>query len=105
MNSRILKHLPKAARQDLVALGQGVRLARIARGLTQEAVASRLEISPTTVGAIERGDPAVAIGIWSAILWLLGLSPFAALSEQLRARASMTPAARRRAHPKPLDDF
>lgn len=104
MRSRILKQLPKGAREDLLALGESIRLARIARGLTQAAVARRLAISPVTVGAIERGDPHVAIGIWGAILWMLGMSPFASVAEQLRARSPAT-TTRRRARARPLDDF
>lgn len=107
MRSRLIAQLPKPVEQDLARLGMLIRESRIARGLTQAALAARLQISPTTVRAAEQGDPAVATGILATILWLLGIGP---LSEALAARREvweLPGAKRKRRAPatKAIDDF
>ena len=40
---------------DLKAVGQRIKMAREAKGLTQEDLAAMVELSPTHVSVIERG--------------------------------------------------
>jgi transcriptional regulator with XRE-family HTH domain len=42
--------------QDLMEFGNAVRRLRIARGLSQEELADRVELHRTYVGGIERGE-------------------------------------------------
>ena len=41
---------------DNQALGRAVQEVRVERGLSQEALAARVELARSTVGAIERGE-------------------------------------------------
>lgn len=65
--------IPRAARKELVTFGEGIRVARLRRKLTAETVAKRAGTTRQTVAKIERGDPAVKIGTYVAVLQALGL--------------------------------
>lgn len=105
MKSKVIRQLPKPVRDDLYRLGLLVRDGRHAKGLTQGDLAARLQISPTTVRAVEQGDPAVASGILVAILWLLGIGPVASIGLPQIARWAKTRTGRKRVRRKALDDF
>jgi len=64
--------LPRLARL-LEALGDNVRKARLRRAYLAETVAQRAGISRRTLQRVERGDPAVALGIYARVLQALGL--------------------------------
>jgi transcriptional regulator with XRE-family HTH domain len=64
--------LPRLARL-LHALGDNLRLARLRRAYSAETVAQRAGITRKTLYRIERGDPAVAFGIYARVLQALGL--------------------------------
>ncbi|OJF76554.1 MAG: transcriptional regulator [Treponema sp. CETP13] len=57
----------------LTELGQNIKLARLRRKLSTELVAERADISRTTLWAVEKGSPSVAIGIYAAVLLAIGL--------------------------------
>lgn len=57
----------------LIALGENIKLARLRRKLSTEQVAERANIGRTTLWAIEKGSPAVALGFYVQVLFVLGL--------------------------------
>lgn len=64
--------LPRLAR--LVAtLGGNIRKARLRRKTSMETVAERAGITRKTLYRVERGDPAVALGVYARVLQALRL--------------------------------
>ena len=57
--------------QILKTMGEQIKLARLRRDLTAELVAERAGISRSTLWKVENGDPAVAVGIYAAVLHAL----------------------------------
>jgi len=72
MNTRNTILLPKTAKL-LVELGENIKLARLRRKLSAEQVAKRANIGRTTLWAIEKGSPTVAIGFYVQVLFVMGL--------------------------------
>lgn len=77
-------------------MAAAVRMARLARNMTQEAAAERAKMSAYTWMKIERGDVSVSFGSWLSALECLGLLdsltvatavPGVAPSEATRQRA------------------
>lgn len=66
--------LPIAVRRALAQLGKDMQRARRRRRLTTSMVAERAQISRPTLLRAERGHPAVSLGIYATILWVLGLA-------------------------------
>ena len=67
-------HYPAAAvRRTLRKLGMDIKDARRRRRLPMAIVAERAFTSRSTLQRVEAGDPAVSIGIYSAVLQALGL--------------------------------
>jgi transcriptional regulator with XRE-family HTH domain len=66
--------LPIAVRKALRKLGGDIQIARKRRRLTMAIVAERAFISRNTLTRVERGDPAVALGIYATVLFVLGLA-------------------------------
>lgn len=64
--------LPRLSRL-LRGLGDRIRQARLRRAYPAEAVAQRAGIARKTLMRVERGDPAVALGIYARVLQALGL--------------------------------
>lgn len=64
--------LPKVER-ILVEFGENIKLARLRRKLSTEQVAERAGIARTTLWAIEKGSPHVALGYYAQVLFVLGL--------------------------------
>lgn len=64
--------LPRLTRL-LNRLGENLRLARLRRAYSAETVAQRAGITRKTLYRVERGDPAVALGIYARVLQALGL--------------------------------
>ncbi len=56
----------------LKTMGEQIKLARLRRNLSSELVAERAGISRTSLWKVESGNPAVAIGIYAAVLHALG---------------------------------
>jgi transcriptional regulator with XRE-family HTH domain len=66
--------LPLSVRKALRKLGGDLQVARKRRRLTMAIVAERAFISRNTLTRVERGDPAVALGIYATVLFVLGLA-------------------------------
>ena len=61
------------ARKALLKLGSDIHDARRRRRLPMELMAERAMISRATLGKVEKGDPAVSIGIYASVLHVLGM--------------------------------
>jgi transcriptional regulator with XRE-family HTH domain len=57
----------------LKEFGESIKLARLRRKLSTEQVAERAGIARTTLWAIEKGSPNVALGSYVQVLFVLGL--------------------------------
>ncbi|MFR3628062.1 MAG: helix-turn-helix domain-containing protein [Lachnospiraceae bacterium] len=55
----------------LAVMGEQIKLARLRRNLSAELVAERAGISRASLWKVEKGSPAVAIGIYAAVLHAL----------------------------------
>lgn len=55
----------------LKTLGEQIKLARLRRNLTAELVAERAGVSRSSLWKVESGNPAVAMGIYAAVLHAL----------------------------------
>ena len=71
MRKAVYNILP-ATENILETMGEQIKLARLRRDLSAELVAERAGISRTSLWKIESGSPAVAIGIYAAVLHALG---------------------------------
>lgn len=69
-NSIVL--LPKN-KKLLQAVGENIKLARLRRKLTMDQVSERAGISRPTLSSLEKGNPAVSLGIVLQVLLVLGL--------------------------------
>ena len=69
-NSIVL--LPKSKRL-LQTVGENIKLARLRRKLTMDQVSERAGISRPTLSSLEKGNPAVSLGIILQVLLVLGL--------------------------------
>jgi transcriptional regulator with XRE-family HTH domain len=72
MNDKKNRLLPKISNL-LAELGENIKLARLRRKLSTEQVAERANIARTTLWAIEKGSPNVALGSYAQVLFVLGL--------------------------------
>ena len=61
-----------ATEDILKTMGEQIKLARLRRDLSAELVAERAGISRASLWRVESGNPAVAIGIYAAVLHALG---------------------------------
>ena len=68
------KQLPLPVRRVLRKLGRDVRDARLRRRIPTAIMAERASISRTTLNKVEKGDPGVSLGIYTTVLFVLGLS-------------------------------
>lgn len=64
--------LPRLARL-ITGMGDNIRKARLRRAHSLETVAERAGITRKTLYRVERGDPAVALGIYARVLQALRL--------------------------------
>ena len=71
MRKAVYNILP-ATENILETMGEQIKLARLRRDLSAEGVAERAGISRTALWKVESGSPAVAIGIYAAVLHALG---------------------------------
>ncbi len=68
-----MKSLPFPAIRALGKLGQDINDARRRRRITIELMAERAAVSRATIGKIEKGDPAVSMGGYASVLFVLGM--------------------------------
>lgn len=66
--------LPVKLKENLSIMGEQLRLARLRRKLTMEQVAERAQCSRLTIARLEKGNPAVSIGVLVRVLYALQLS-------------------------------
>jgi transcriptional regulator with XRE-family HTH domain len=64
--------LPRLAR-TITGIGENIRKARLRRAYSAATVAQRAGITSKTLYRVERGDPAVALGIYARVLQALRL--------------------------------
>jgi transcriptional regulator with XRE-family HTH domain len=57
----------------LERIGEQIQLARLRRRISAEQTADKAGISRTTLWAVEKGSPSVALGIYAQVLLTLGL--------------------------------
>ena len=74
MKTLATQTLPRTARQALVKLGEDIAVARRKRRISTVSMAERAFISRGTLYKVERGDPSVSIGVYAAVLAILGLA-------------------------------
>lgn len=65
---------PVEISEQIAALGERVRLARIHRKWRQEDLADRSGLSTTAIKAVERGEVTTGIGTYLRALWAMGLN-------------------------------
>lgn len=65
--------MPPAVRRSLAKLGADISIARRKRNLTTMMMAERIGTAKSTYLKVQRGDPAVSIGIYAMALFALGL--------------------------------
>jgi transcriptional regulator with XRE-family HTH domain len=65
--------LPAPVKQQVLQLGQRIRVARIRRGWSVADLASKVGVNRNTLTALELGRPGTAVGVCFTVLWALGL--------------------------------
>ena len=71
---RAISRLPIPIRRALKKLGGDIHDARCRRRIPMALMAERAGISRTTLTKVEKGDASVALGIYSAVLFVLGMT-------------------------------
>lgn len=66
-----------------VLIGEEIRLARLRRGLTQQAVAEQIGMTKSSVSLLERGRVRPSVQIFTQLCVLLELDPSQVLYEAL----------------------
>lgn len=70
--SAAAEQLPSSVFRALHDLGAHLALARQRRGESMRARAARMGVSVPTLVRMEKGDPAVGMGVYATALWLMG---------------------------------
>lgn len=70
--SNAVEQLPASVLRTLQTLGENLALARQRRGESLRARAGRMGVSVPTLSRMEKGDPAVGMGVYATSLWLMG---------------------------------
>lgn len=104
--------LSRVTREAVAVLGQRIRIARLERKLSAQAVAERTGISRDTLHRIEAGDPGCAIGAVFEAAAVVGISlleeDHAALATRRAQQAEklrLLPKSVRKPRTEPRDDF
>lgn len=64
-------NIAPSTEEVLQTMGEQIKLARLRRNLSAELVAERAGISRASLWKVEKGNPAVAMGIYAAVLHAL----------------------------------
>ncbi|MDA0204637.1 MAG: hypothetical protein O3A53_11730 [Acidobacteria bacterium] len=64
---------PIPVARALRKLGQDIRDARLRRRIPMAVLAERASTTRKTLGRVERGDPSVSLGLYSTVLFVLGM--------------------------------
>jgi transcriptional regulator with XRE-family HTH domain len=67
------KALPAIVADQLQKLGRDISIARKRRRYSLREMAERMMVNIKTVQRLEKGDPAVSLGIVATALWVLGM--------------------------------
>lgn len=70
---KVTEVLPGPVLDELVRIGEGIRIARMRRRMTQADLAARVGTTFHTIRRIEQGAPGTAMGFYLTTLWVLGL--------------------------------
>lgn len=104
--SQALDALPPAVLAQLRQLGEHLAIARKRRLEPRRVWAQRLGVSEPTLMRMEKGDPAVSLGVYATALWLIGragaLASLAAPEHDLGALENEVRAARARSVRRPV---
>jgi transcriptional regulator with XRE-family HTH domain len=71
---RTVPPLPLPTKRALAKLGDDIRGARLRRRIPTALMAERAFITRTTLLKVERGNPAVSLGIYATVLYILGMT-------------------------------
>ena len=71
--TRAYPALPENTVSQIQKLGRDIAVARKRRHVSMSEMAERMMVNLKTVQRMEKGDPAVGIGIVATALWVLGL--------------------------------
>jgi hypothetical protein len=66
--------LPLPVKRALAKLGGDIKSARLRRRINATMMAERAFITRPTLAKVERGDPAVSLGIYATVLFVLGFA-------------------------------
>lgn len=69
----VMTQLPIPLIKILYKLGQDISDARRRRRITLELMAERANLSRSTIGKIEKGDPTASMGAYASVLFVLGM--------------------------------
>jgi hypothetical protein len=72
--SKAQSAMPLPVRRALANLGRDISIARRRRNMTIATMAERAFVGRNTITRVERGDPGVALGIYTTVLFVLGLA-------------------------------
>lgn len=72
--ARAFRPIALSVRRALQQVGADLRDARRRRRIPIALLAKRAMISETTLRKVERGDPAVSVGIYATVMFVLGLA-------------------------------
>jgi len=70
---KITTHLPIPIMKALRKLGQDINYARRRRRIPIALMAERADLSRSTIGKIEKGDPTTSMGGYASVLFALGM--------------------------------
>ncbi len=68
-----IQQWPQPIQESLGLIGQLIRHARKAAGLTVAQVAEKAGVERKTLTRLEQGDPGIRIGLFITVLWLLDI--------------------------------
>ena len=66
--------MPLPVKRALAKLGGDIKAARLRRRIPTMLMAERAFIARSTLQKVEQGDPAVSLGIYATVLFILGMS-------------------------------
>jgi transcriptional regulator with XRE-family HTH domain len=83
MKKDVIQVIPLPVARALKKFGADIRIARLKRGITIAMMAERIGIHRSTYSKMEKGDPMVGLGAYSAALFVLGFgTPLGDLIDQ-----------------------
>jgi DNA-binding XRE family transcriptional regulator len=74
MDKHQKRGLPFPVQRVIRKLGRDIRDARLRRRISTSIMAGRASISRTTLYKVEKGDSGVSLGIYTTVLFVLGLA-------------------------------